>query len=102
MVDFCYQISEHFPHRHTHLEVIHTVRGRAQGNKMSDIQLYLFEIDKDKQEASRLAAQTVTKLQTKQLKLVELIESLGEYLNNEDASIRSKSNSASYEKRSMY
>jgi len=58
---------------------------------MSDIQLYLFEVDKDKKEASRLAVRTVTKLQTKQIKLVELIESLGEYLNNEDASIRSKS-----------
>lgn len=59
---------------------------------MSDIQLYLFEVDKDKHEARKIAFQSASKLQTKQLKLIDLITSLEEYINNrEDDSIRSKS-----------
>ncbi|KAK5171553.1 hypothetical protein LTR04_001809 [Oleoguttula sp. CCFEE 6159] len=58
---------------------------------MSDVQLYLFEADKNKTEATRIASQTAKRLESKELKLVDLIESLGEYLNNEEASLRSKS-----------
>ena len=59
---------------------------------MSDIQLYLFEVDKDKAEAKRIASQSASKLQSKQLKLVDLITSLQEYINNkEDAALRAKS-----------
>ncbi|OCL11928.1 MMS19 nucleotide excision repair protein-like protein [Glonium stellatum] len=57
---------------------------------MSDIQLYLLEFDKNKKEASCIAEQSSTRLQNNQLKLVELIESLGEYINNEEPTIRAK------------
>ncbi|KAK4506969.1 hypothetical protein PRZ48_000703 [Zasmidium cellare] len=59
---------------------------------MSDIQLYLLEVDKNKPEAERIATQSATKLQEKQLKLIDLITSLEEYINNKgDGSIRAKS-----------
>ncbi|KAL9051392.1 MAG: hypothetical protein Q9162_006046 [Coniocarpon cinnabarinum] len=55
---------------------------------MSDIQLYLLEADRNGVEAESLAKQTASRLEKKQISLVELIESLGEYLNNDDATIR--------------
>lgn len=59
---------------------------------MSDIQLYLLEVDKNKPEAERIATQSATKLQDKQLKLIDLITSLEEYINNKgDGGIRAKS-----------
>ena len=59
---------------------------------MSDIQLYLLEVDKNQPEAKKLAAQSATKLESKQLKLIDLITSLEEYINNrEDGSLRAKS-----------
>jgi len=75
---------------------------------MSDVQLYLFEADKDRAEATRLAGVTAeseafivlgcstllinaSELESKQLKLIDLVQSLGEYLNNDDPSLRTKS-----------
>ncbi|KIW07731.1 uncharacterized protein PV09_01661 [Verruconis gallopava] len=57
---------------------------------MSDVQLYLIEAEKDKKEASRIASVTAHRLEAKELKLLDLIESIGEYLNNDDAAIRAK------------
>lgn len=58
---------------------------------MSDIQLYLFEVDKNKAEASRIAAESADKLDKKQLKLINLITSLEEYINNkDDSAVRGK------------
>lgn len=58
---------------------------------MSDIQIYLFEVDKNKAEAQKIAAQSAEKLETKQLKLIDLITSLEEYINDKDnGSIRAK------------
>lgn len=57
---------------------------------MSDVQLYLVEVNKDKDEARRLAGQSASKLANGELKLVALIESIGEYLNSEDAQYRVK------------
>ena len=51
---------------------------------MSDIQLYLFEVDKNKTEALRIATESAEKLDKKQLKLIALITSLEEYINNKD------------------
>lgn len=79
---------------------------------MSDVQLYLFNFDKDRDEASKYSKETAesmfeismrswtawvlmnhhAELAKKEIRLTALIESLGEYLNNEDASIRAKSN----------
>ncbi|KAH0269611.1 ARM repeat-containing protein, partial [Aureobasidium melanogenum] len=58
---------------------------------MSDIQLYLVEADKNKDEARRLAARSAAALANGDLKLVELIETAGEYINHEDATMRIKS-----------
>ena len=58
---------------------------------MSDIQLYLLEADKNKPEAKNIAVQSATKLESKQMKLIDLITSLEPYINNkEDGSIRAK------------
>ncbi|EME49247.1 hypothetical protein DOTSEDRAFT_163453 [Dothistroma septosporum NZE10] len=58
---------------------------------MSDIQLYLLEVDKNNAEARQIAAQSAAKLESKQIKLIDLITSLEEYINNtDDGSIRSK------------
>lgn len=51
---------------------------------MSDIQLYLFEVDKNKTEAKNVAHLSAQKLESKDLKLIELITSLEEYINNKD------------------
>ncbi|KAG9712892.1 hypothetical protein KCU73_g16701, partial [Aureobasidium melanogenum] len=58
---------------------------------MSDIQLYLVEADKNKDEARRLAARSAAALANGDLKLVELIENAGEYINHEDPTLRIKS-----------
>jgi hypothetical protein len=59
---------------------------------MSDIQLYLFEVDKDKAEAKNVARRSAQKLETKDLKLIDLITSLEEYINNkDDATVRGHS-----------
>ncbi|KAH7060525.1 MMS19 nucleotide excision repair protein-like protein [Macrophomina phaseolina] len=57
---------------------------------MSDVQLYLFEFSRNKDEAARIAAQTAERLESRKLKLLELIESLGEFLNSDDGPTRSK------------
>ncbi|KAJ9648323.1 hypothetical protein H2199_001177 [Coniosporium tulheliwenetii] len=57
---------------------------------MSDIQLYLLEFDKNKKEASAIATQSAKRLESKELKLLELIESLGEYINHDDSATRAK------------
>ncbi|KAF2786351.1 MMS19 nucleotide excision repair protein-like protein [Melanomma pulvis-pyrius CBS 109.77] len=57
---------------------------------MSDIQQYLLDYDKNRKEASAVAQQSATRLQNHDLKLLTLIEELGEYLNSEDGPIRSK------------
>jgi DNA repair/transcription protein MET18/MMS19 len=60
--------------------------------KMSDIQLYLFEVDKNKTEAKAVAERSARKLESKELKLIALITSLEEYINNkDDAAVRAKS-----------
>lgn len=58
---------------------------------MSDIQLYLVEADKNKNEARKLALRSAERLASGELKLVALIENAGEYINHEDASLRVKS-----------
>lgn len=59
---------------------------------MSDIQLYLFEVDKNKTEAKNVAHRSAQKLESKELKLIDLITSLEEYINNkDDAAVRGHS-----------
>jgi DNA repair/transcription protein MET18/MMS19 len=76
---------------------------------MSDVQIYLLEFDKNKKEATRIAEESAksenigsprainifanhdVELESKELKLLDLIQSLGEYLNHEEAPLRGKS-----------
>ncbi|KAK5130895.1 hypothetical protein LTR08_001558 [Meristemomyces frigidus] len=59
---------------------------------MSDIELYLFEVDKNKAEAHDIAEKSASRLEAKKLKLIDLITSLEPYINNkDDGSIRAKS-----------
>ncbi|KAI7585895.1 hypothetical protein KC316_g5228, partial [Hortaea werneckii] len=56
---------------------------------MSDIQLYLLEVDKNKPEAQSIAAQSAQKLESKGLKLIDLITSLEPYINDKtDGNLR--------------
>ncbi|KAF1813660.1 ARM repeat-containing protein [Eremomyces bilateralis CBS 781.70] len=57
---------------------------------MSDIRLYLVEHEKSRKEASQIAIRTAERLQSKELKLLDLIEALGEFLNDNDPSVRAK------------
>ncbi|KAL8759828.1 MAG: hypothetical protein Q9199_000475 [Rusavskia elegans] len=57
---------------------------------MSDVQRYLFKVDKDKDGAQRIAEETAQSLVSKSKSLIDVVHSLGEYINAEDASIRSK------------
>lgn len=57
---------------------------------MSDVQIYLLEVDKNKKEANATAKDVARRLESKELKLLDLIGSLGEFINSEDGSIRAK------------
>ncbi|QDS68336.1 hypothetical protein FKW77_010702 [Venturia effusa] len=57
---------------------------------MSDIQLYLVNFDKNRKEATAIAAQSAQRLQSKELRLSTLIESLADYINHEEATTRAK------------
>ncbi|QIW97841.1 hypothetical protein AMS68_003359 [Peltaster fructicola] len=53
---------------------------------MSDVQLYLLEVDRNKTEAKAIAERSAIKLEKKELKLIDLITSLNEYINKKDDS----------------
>ena len=58
---------------------------------MSDITLYLLEVEKDQAEAKNIAAQSASKLVKKQAKLIDLITSLEPHINDRaDGAIRAK------------
>ncbi|PNS15880.1 hypothetical protein CAC42_7986 [Sphaceloma murrayae] len=58
---------------------------------MSDIQLYLVEATKNKDAARQIAQETAAKLERKEIHLLALVESIGDYINNEDSNLRSHS-----------
>ncbi|KAK5094950.1 hypothetical protein LTS08_008346 [Lithohypha guttulata] len=55
-----------------------------------DARAYVLAFENDKPEAARIASQTSQKLQDGQIKLVEIIKALGEYLQSTDAKIRDR------------
>lgn len=75
---------------------------------MNDVRDYLLTVDSDKIEASKIAQSTadsmlirqhlrvrnkltqMLELQSKQITLIDVVQSLGEYVTDEDATIRSK------------
>ncbi|KAL8849891.1 MAG: hypothetical protein Q9221_005157 [Calogaya cf. arnoldii] len=57
---------------------------------MSDVQRYLLKADQDKNGAQQIAEETALGLVSKTKSLIDIVQSLGEYINDEHASIRSK------------
>lgn len=57
---------------------------------MSDIQDYLLKVDNDKDAAEKIAKATAQNLETKKSSLIDIVQSLGEYINDEDSTVRSK------------
>ncbi|KAF2459947.1 RNAPII transcription regulator C-terminal-domain-containing protein [Lineolata rhizophorae] len=57
---------------------------------MSDVELYLSDADRNKKEASATAARSAQRLESKEISLLELIESLREYVNSDDAQRRAR------------
>ncbi|MCJ1388024.1 hypothetical protein MMC18_000868 [Xylographa bjoerkii] len=57
---------------------------------MSDVRDYLLTVDRDKRGASLIAQGTASKLESQQSTLIGVVQSLGEYINDEDATVRSK------------
>ncbi|KAI9857336.1 MAG: hypothetical protein M1824_004886 [Vezdaea acicularis] len=57
---------------------------------MSDAQEYLLAIDKNQQEAAHIAKEVANRIERKETKLVEVVQSVGEYLTDDDATIRAK------------
>ncbi|KAM5442980.1 hypothetical protein MferCBS31731_001854 [Microsporum ferrugineum] len=57
---------------------------------MAELQEFMLEVEKNREEAIRIASVVASKLESKQTTLIEIVKSLGEYINDEDASIRGK------------
>lgn len=57
---------------------------------MSNVQQYLLTVNTDKEKALSIAQDTARGLESKQLTLIEAVQSLGEYINDEDATIRAR------------
>lgn len=57
---------------------------------MSDAQEYLLAIDKNQQEAAHIAKEVANRIERKETKLVEVVQSVGEYLTDDDATIRAR------------
>ncbi|KAI9731957.1 MAG: hypothetical protein M1834_004408 [Cirrosporium novae-zelandiae] len=56
----------------------------------TDVQKYLLTVDDSKSDAAEIAAETVKKLESKETSLIDVVQSLGEYINEQDVTIRSK------------
>ncbi|DAA77701.1 TPA_exp: Uncharacterized protein A8136_6247 [Trichophyton benhamiae CBS 112371] len=57
---------------------------------MAELQDFMLVAEKDRDEAMRIAGVVASKLESKQTTLIDIVKSLGEYINDEDASIRGK------------
>ncbi|KAK4697617.1 DNA repair/transcription protein MET18/MMS19, partial [Lecanoromycetidae sp. Uapishka_2] len=57
---------------------------------MSEVQLYLLTVDTDKPKASAIAREVANRLESKQSTFIEVVQSLGEYVNDEDVTIRAR------------
>lgn len=57
-----------------------------------DAKLYLVTVDKNPAEAAEIAANVARKIESKEMKLLEVVQSLGEPLTDEDRTIRAKGN----------
>ncbi|KAF3481990.1 uncharacterized protein GIQ15_04749 [Arthroderma uncinatum] len=63
---------------------------RQTAGKMAELQDFMLEVESNREEAIRIAGIVASKLESKQTTLIEIVTSLGEYINDEDPSIRGK------------
>ncbi|KAF8476066.1 RNAPII transcription regulator C-terminal-domain-containing protein [Kalaharituber pfeilii] len=56
-----------------------------------DVRLYLVNVEKNPEEASRIASDAAKRIEDKQLKLLDVIQSMGEFMVDDDATVRAKS-----------
>ncbi|KAK5029487.1 hypothetical protein LTS07_005949 [Exophiala sideris] len=56
----------------------------------SDARNYVLAIESNKQEAAQIAQSAAQKLESRQITLIELVQSLGEYINDKDGKIRDR------------
>ncbi|KAJ5766214.1 uncharacterized protein N7511_003830 [Penicillium nucicola] len=57
---------------------------------MSALQTFMLVVDHDKEEAKRIAEGTAQDIENKKTKLIDTVQSLGEYINDEDPILRGK------------
>ncbi|KAL8952936.1 MAG: hypothetical protein Q9222_001155 [Ikaeria aurantiellina] len=57
---------------------------------MSGIHGYLMKVDDDRESAEQIARETASSLQSGQTSLIDIVQSLGDYINDEDHATRSK------------
>lgn len=57
---------------------------------MSNVQQYMLTVNGDKEKALSVVRDTARGLESKQLTLIEAVQSLAEYINDEDATIRAR------------
>ncbi|PYI03874.1 DNA repair/transcription protein [Aspergillus sclerotiicarbonarius CBS 121057] len=57
---------------------------------MSALQTFLLVVDHDKQEAKQIAERIAQDVESKKTTLIEVVQSLGEYINDEDPILRGK------------
>ncbi|OAL35485.1 hypothetical protein AYO20_05335 [Fonsecaea nubica] len=57
---------------------------------LSDTRNYVLAIENNKQEAEEIAKSAAQKLESRQTTLIEVVQSLGEYINDNDEKIRSR------------
>ncbi|KAI5850424.1 RNAPII transcription regulator C-terminal-domain-containing protein [Morchella snyderi] len=55
-----------------------------------DARLYMLNVEKDPTEATRIATQSAKRIESKELKLLDVVQSLGEYLVDDDRTVRAK------------
>ncbi|KAL1954687.1 hypothetical protein VTO42DRAFT_791 [Malbranchea cinnamomea] len=57
---------------------------------MTELQRFMLVADNNREEAFQIADETAKKLENKETTLIDVVQSLGEYINDEDAIIRGK------------
>ncbi|KAJ5999961.1 hypothetical protein N7481_000370 [Penicillium waksmanii] len=57
---------------------------------MSALQTFLLVVDHDKEESKRIADSVAQDLESKKITLIEIVQQLGEYINDEDPILRGK------------
>merc|ERR1711939_912242 len=67
-----------------------TLRASTCVMALSDTRNYVLAVENSKQEAAEIAKSAAQKLESRQTSLIEVVQSLGEYINDEDEKIRAR------------